>query len=101
VYNSVLNLIKGTFRYTLKTKNAKVRYIDTTRTYRRFERTYREMLFFERMAIIGIGAAISPLFLPLHLIYDFTKIECIVKDIDPKTVGFIMSKERDHWLLYI
>jgi hypothetical protein len=83
-------------KYTCGTHNAKVRsaqyYIDNK---------YRDLLFFERVLVIGIGVAISPIFAPLSIIYDITKIECLIRGIEPNEVGLCENNKRYNWMYYV
>jgi hypothetical protein len=82
-------------RYTCETHNAKVRSARYT------DKTYRDMLLFERLLVIGVGVAVSPIMTPLLIIHDFSRLECFVRGIDPVDVGFSVDKEREHWLYYV
>jgi hypothetical protein len=83
-------------KYTCGTHNAKVRsaqyYIDNK---------YRDLLFFERMLVIGLGVAISPIFAPLSIIYDITKIECLIRGIDTVEVGLCENNKKYNWMYYV
>ena len=78
----------ATIKYTCTTKNAQVRYGNT----------YRNLLLAERLCVIGLGTALSPICLPFDIIYDLSCIECIVKDLDPQKAGFVVSNKRRDWI---
>lgn len=88
--------VYGLAKYTCVTHNAKVR---TSMYY--IDKKYRDLLFFERMLIIGFGVAISPVFAPLGIIHDISRFECALRGIDPVDAGLYESNKRDNWIYYV
>lgn len=84
--------VYGAARYAYGTRNAKVKFVDNT---------YRDLLLVERIFTIGLGAALAPISAPYIVMCDITKLECKMKNIDPKDLGFIVSLERDVWWHYV
>lgn len=84
--------VYGAARYAYGTRNAKVKFVNDT---------YRDLLLVERVFTIGLGAALAPITAPIIVMHDITKLECKIKNIDLKDLGYNVKLERDNWWDYV